>query len=155
MEDPIADSNASNDLFTRDDKLGGIAFPPGTRSVLFVGTHGTGPPCYGAGTSEDPPPNGACHNPLTGSQGEHSYPYRGQVWAYDANDLARVREGDLDPWKVRPYAVWPLPGVSEETTRVMRGGVTFDPETRRLYLAEDYGEFPRVHVFTIAQPQGQ
>jgi hypothetical protein len=154
MEHPLADAERVNELFTRADKLGGIAFVPGTRSILVLGTHGMSKLCYGHGTanSAEHLTRGAdgevrCYNPLDGAKGEHAYPYRGQVWAYDANDALAVKSGRKKPWEIRPYAVWALPGVSTENYRVNRGGVAFDPATGRLYVTTDYGETPRVDVF--------
>jgi hypothetical protein len=136
IEQPLANPESANTLYTRADQLGGVAFPTGTRSVLFFGRHGMGTPGYG---------QARC-----GFQGECSDPYRGQVWAYDANDLLKVKNGQLQPWAVRPYAVWELPGNVGQMGSIKRGGAVYDPSTRRLYVTGDYGEQPRVHVYEIA-----
>src|SRR5213080_2377979 len=85
------------------------------KGVLFDGTQGTGKFCYGEGTDDPsldgkPTPDGSiyCYDPDDSSKGTHGYPYVAKVWAYDANDLVRVRHGHLRPWRVRPYAVWTL-----------------------------------------------
>ena len=158
LEHPLHNPDVQNDWFTRADQLGGAFFVPGTRSFLVVGLHGMGVPCYGSGTGNQaeagtPGPDGMmrCYDPLNGAQGEHAYPYRGQVWAYDAHDLVAVARGERQPWSVQPYAVWALPGVSQESYRVRRGGVAFDPATGRLYVTEVFYTSPRVEVFHVKQ----
>ena len=152
FDNPLHSPDVPNELFTRADQLGGCFIVPGTRSLLFVGFHGTGAICYGQGSPDNPPPPGMCYNPLDGAQGEHTYPYRGQVWAYDLNDLVRVKNGEINPWDVQPYAVWALPGVSQDAYRVKRGGVAFDPSSGRIYVTEIYYSSPRVDVFRVAVP---
>src|SRR2546423_14916678 len=80
-----------------------MVFPSGTRSVLFFGPHGLGSYCYGTGGTA-----GDCYDPDDGPKGIHSYPYRSQVWAYDANDLVAVKAGQKQSYQVMPYAVWQL-----------------------------------------------
>ncbi|MGH8276025.1 MAG: hypothetical protein ACRETH_04950, partial [Steroidobacteraceae bacterium] len=41
-----------NAYFNLSTKITGVVFPANTRSVLFFGRHGTGPDCYGPGTSD-------------------------------------------------------------------------------------------------------
>ena len=156
LDHPLANPDTQNEWFSRADQLGGAFFVPGSRSLLFVGMHGMGVPCYGSGTANQADagtvgPDGMmrCYDPLNGSQGEHVYPYRGQVWAYDVDDLLAVRHGDRAPWDVKPYAVWALPGVSQEAYRVRRGGVAFNPATGALYVTETFGTAPRVDVFRL------
>jgi hypothetical protein len=157
MDNPLHNPDVQNELFTRTDQLGGCFIVPGTRSLLFVGYHGMGPICYGGGVS-DPDKHGTlddtgmmqCYDPTTGAQGEHTYPYRGQVWAYDLNDLVRVKAGEIAPWDVAPYDVWALPGVSQEQYRVVRGGVGFNAADGRIYVAEIFWDSPRVDVFKVA-----
>lgn len=143
---PLADANQPNTLYTRADDYAGVAFPAGTRSVLFLGRHGAGQPCYGTGA--------ACNDPTGSGSGEHAYPYVHQVWAYDANDLLRSRQGQLAPWDVRPYATWRLTEMNDSDSAKM-AGATYDPATRRLYVTEEYGEEPRVHVYEISSAVGQ
>lgn len=146
-------------LFNGATTVRGVIFPDGTSSVLFVGT--TGDPanyCYGQGTSDQSlhkKPNPAepggqyCYDPTNGSKGEHSYPYQAFVWAYDANDLANVKAGQLQPWQVKPYATWHLPGIYERFDAVQ--GATYDPQTKRIFVTGMYGdgERPVVHVYEV------
>lgn len=82
--------------------IGGMHWIPGTRTVLFIGSAGLGPYCYGD------PGVGTCagiSDTVYPYHGPHSPPYTGVVWFYDANDLLAVKNGTLQPWDVRPYAV--------------------------------------------------
>jgi hypothetical protein len=165
-------------LFNGTTEIHGVVFPQGTRSVLFFGRHG------GAGTSPDIPGNGNfCYGPGTavpgdagkldpngvdrlcydledGSKGVHGYPYRYTVWAYDANDLAKVASGQAEPWTARPYAMWSLdlPFKTAGLTRL--GGATYDPASGRIFVSQyqvDNGDFgnanlPLINVFRLRVP---
>jgi hypothetical protein len=120
--------------------IGGVAFPSGTRSVLFIGRHGTGY-CYGEGTKDPalhakPHPAGTlwCHDPTNADKGSHGFPYRHMVWAYDANDLVAVKQGKKDPWNLRPYAVWPLTEMNGGNGDAWMNGAVYHPGRRRLYV---------------------
>jgi hypothetical protein len=152
MDNPLANPEHANELFTRADRLGGCFIVPGSRSLLFIGMHGIGQPCYGEGSPENPPPPGMCYNAVDGAKGEHSYPYPGYVWAYDLNDLIRVKNGEIAPWDVAPYDVWILPDVNQECYRVKRGGVAFNPADGRIYVTDEFYDTPRVEVFRVAMP---
>jgi hypothetical protein len=151
----IVDGTTQNETFNLATSVVGAAFPTGSRSVLFFGRHGTGPYCYGIGT-DDPDlhgePTGSgdvyCYDPVHSSKGTHAYPYRHQVWAYDAADLLAVLDGDAEPWEPRPYAVWELEGMADGGTATAVAA-TFAPATGRLYFTEAYSERPQVHVFQI------
>ncbi len=138
--DPLAEWDATSPYFNGTTQIVGVAFPPGSRSVLFIGRHGTGDFCYGTGA--------ACGDPVSPYQGTHAYPYVHQVWAYDALDLLAVREGDLQPWEVRPYMIWQLDEMDSSGSASV-SGAAFDPASGRLYVTENYGEEPIVHVFQI------
>jgi hypothetical protein len=122
--------------------VGGVAFPAGTRSVLFVGRAGVGPTCYGTGLE--------CGDPTSSPKGYHSYPYRHRVWAYDANDLLAVKQGRRRPNEVQPYGVWDLPEMQPAAGDAPMRSATYDPATRRLYVVTDSGSAaPRVHVYLV------
>ena len=123
-----------------------MVFPEGMRSVLFVGRHGIGTFCYGTGGAS----GGECFDPEDASKGNHAYPYRYYVWAYDANDLAAVKAGQRQPWDVQPYAVWSLSLPIASGNTHLRGA-TYDPATGRLFVSQAYGdnEYPVIHVFTV------
>ncbi len=134
----------TSDLYNLTSSYGGMAFPAGFRSVLFFGVQGTGTYCYGTATD--------CNDPIfVDAKGPHAYPYRYQVWAYDADDLLAVKAGTKKSYEPRPYATWVMPeldylrGAGAASIR----GAGYDPETRRWYVTIDYGEQPRVDVYEI------
>lgn len=136
-------------------RVGGVAFPEGTRSVLFVGRVGT-TFCYGNGTTDrrlHQMPDGQggtwCFDPTSPYKGTHGYPYHHQMWAYDAEDLAAVARGEREPWDVTPYAAWTLPEMSDTPGFAEMRGATYDPQTRRLYVTPSNAAV--VHVYEVAR----
>jgi hypothetical protein len=152
-----------NEYWSGATSVTGVVFPEGSASVLFFGTHATGECCYGEGTDEeslhrtpvpDEPEVIYCYDPAVSSKGTHGFPYRHYVWAYDANELARVHAGEIEPWEVRPYDVWELdvPGASENGSNPT-GGAAYDRENGRIFLSQMFGEGerPLIHVYTVAE----
>jgi hypothetical protein len=135
-------ASGSHPVFNGSTRVAGVVFPAGTRSVLFIGSTGVGNYCYGEAS--------ACNDPSNNSKGEHAYPYRGYVWAYDANDLAAVKTGSKQPWQVVPYATWELTALGNVPYWGI-GGAAWDPTTKRIYLSEKNadGERPIVHVYVV------
>jgi len=134
----------------------GLVFPSRSRSVLFVGTQGIGGYCYGIGTNDSslagkPTPDGTiyCYDPVNPYKGTHGYPYTAMVWAYDANALLAVKQGQKQPWEARPYATWPLT-LPFSSPRI--GGAAYDPATGNIYISQqcvtDTCE-PVIHALTI------
>jgi hypothetical protein len=150
-----------NNYFSLTTQITGVVFPVGTRSVLFFGRQGTGPYCYGPGTSDQSqagqPADGGvdtwCYDPANSSKGGHAYPYVYQVWAYDANDLVAVKNGTKLPNQVQPYAVWKFDMPFEDPTDThLLGGAAYDPNTNQIYLSqecEDSGCGPIIQVFKV------
>lgn len=141
--------------FNGSTTIRGVVFPHGTRSVLFIGTQGTGPFCYGEGTDDpnlegQPTPDGSiyCYDPDDSSKGTHAYPYVSEIWAYDAADLSAVRQGRMRPWQVRPYATWHLE-LPFGSGRI--GGAAYDPTRNLLYVSQQYGDGPDpvIHAFKV------
>ncbi len=137
---PLAEWDATSLYFNGSTNIVGVAFPTGSRSVLFFGRQGTGEFCYGTGAE--------CGDPVDSSKGTHAYPYVHQVWAYDALDLLAVKNGQLQPWQVQPYELWQLDEM-DDTGGATVSGATYDPVSGRLYITERYGESPAVHVYQI------
>jgi hypothetical protein len=136
--------------------------PDGTRSALYFGSNGTGAACYGGGVSDpalhnvkDASGQNQCYDPVDSNKGTHSYPYRYQVWAYDLNDFAAVKAGKLNPWDVRPYAVWELK-LPTPAAHMILGGATWDAATRTLYVSQrdgnkgNFSASPVLHAFTLS-----
>ena len=144
LEHPLAEVETQNDSFNLATHIVGVAFPPGTRSVLFFGRQGTGPYCYGTGEE--------CNDPIDDSKGNHAYPYVHQIWVYDALDLVAVKNGQRQSWEVQPYALWRLSEMDDSgSARIV--GATYDPASGRVYITEFYGEEPAVHVYQITVPE--
>jgi hypothetical protein len=153
--------NDTNPTYGSTIQMGGLAIIAGTRTALYFGRNGTGPMCYGNGTNNQTlhgtkGPDGAtwCYDPTSPDKGQHAYPYRYQVWAYDLNDFAAVKAGQKQPWEIVPYGVWPFDLPTPEI-QVKLGGVGYDAANQRLYVSQLYADRdgysyrPVVHVFQI------
>lgn len=137
----------------------GVVFPEGTRSILFFGSQGKGHFCYGHGTTDPAmegqpvpgaPGNWYCWDPINPQKGQHGYPYKTIVHAYDALDLMAVKNGQKQPWEVKPYAIWDqkypfAPGGIDEVQ------TTYDPATGRIFvsLGHMHAGHLLMHVYTI------
>ena len=152
----------------------GVIFPTGTQSIIFTGQYGLGEACYGQGTNkieEASMPN-YCYDPSDQSKGVHTYPYAIYAWAYDAEDLARVKAGgrivdnpsenlvdgitktsteNYKPWHIRPYAHWAIKLPFADNTSGFKGASAYDEESKRMYLVQLFadGDRPIIHVFQI------
>lgn len=94
------DNASQTTLFGVDStQINGAIFPGGTRSLLYFGQQGLGIQCYG-----DVPAD--CTDPVVSSRGGHAYPYEAYIWGIDALDLEKVKNGMMNSYDVRPYAVW-------------------------------------------------
>jgi hypothetical protein len=161
---PLAGWGTTNPYYNGSTQIRGVVMIEGTRTVLFVGRHGTGTFCYGPGTSNlalvgtvgtgfiEP----YCYDPADAGKGTHAYPYVYQGWAYDANDFVKVRQGLMKPWEVRPYAIWhltfPYPAAGTNLD-----GVAYDPATQRLFLSQamvegDWQSKPLIHAYQVNIP---
>ncbi len=114
----------------------------GDDAILVSGVK-AGSTCYGTG--------GNCGDPCRSSQGYHGYPYTAKILFYDPTDLEARLRGDLEPYEVLPYAEWiPAEFWAQECPSV--GGLAFDEDTSRLYVAElSAGPFGRsiIHVYQL------
>ena len=100
---------------------------------LYISRHGYGHPTY---KTED-----GCG----GGGGEGAAPYRRQVLAFDVNDILAAKNGSISKRAVAPYAWWVLPGPTNSCGQIagyQNGGYcfTWNPTTRRMYGAMDYGD---------------
>jgi len=143
LSQPLDVPEQTGDVWNLTSEVRGMAFPDGTRSLLFFGRHGIGEYCYGTGVE--------CNDPVHEHQGTHAYPYRNQIWAYDAHDLAAVADGSLLPEEVQPYDHWELELPFAPAIRSI-GGAVYDARTRRIYVSqrEADGDFPLIHVLGVA-----
>jgi hypothetical protein len=126
-----------------DDWTGADFLQAGDRAAIaIVGLKGS-TNCYYCGDPEDDGECGAV--PLAGecdfrcgeSRGYHCGPYRRQVLLYDTEELGRAAQGEVDPWKVLPYAVWePEELYLRNPCCFNMGGMAFDPVGRRMFITE-------------------
>lgn len=153
---PWEDQNPTYGMTTR---VGGVAIIAGTRTALFVGSNGLGRPCYGSGTADKAladasPTDNICYDPADAHQGNHAYPYRYQMWAYDLNDFAAVKAGTKQPWEVIPYGVWPVE-FPTQAPHLQIGGVAYDAQRQILYVSQrdgnrgEYSTSPIIHAFAL------
>lgn len=156
---PLDAYTEQSEFYNAGTKLNGIAWPDGTDSILFFGRQGIGEVYYGAGTS-DPELHGTeipgepgvfyWYDPAYSAKGYHAWPYRHQVWAYDASELAAVKAGTIQPWQVQPYAVWELP-LPFTIAAADLGGAAWDVANRKLYVMqkEVSAGMPVIHCFGV------
>jgi hypothetical protein len=139
---------SANPIESGTTAVNGAVFVPGTSSLLYFGSTGTSYDGYGVGN------DWGTGNSFKGPASLNGQ-YAMQVWAYNANDLAAVKNGTLQPWQVQPYDVWNLniPVASGDTTL---GGVAFDPASGRVYVsvlyaddAQPYTYLPLIEVFQV------
>jgi hypothetical protein len=159
--------NGANAVYGGTAKMGGAAVIAGTRTALFIGRNGLGTFCYGHGVLDptlantiaaDGQPN--CYDPTSTDKGQHAYPYRYHIWAYDLADFAAVKAGTKQPWEVVPYATWPfdLPTPATPGGEVRIGGVGYDAQHQTLYIAQfladkdGYAYRPIIHALKINVP---
>ncbi len=142
LASPLDVPERQSDLWNLTSTVTGIVFPERSNSVLFFGTQGVGDYCYGTGEE--------CNDPINSSKGTHAYPYRYQVWAYDAADLAQVAAGEKAPESLMPYDYWelklPMTASSFQLT-----GAAYDAGNNRIFIAQEFAEGtnPVVHVYNV------
>ncbi len=138
-------------LFNMNTRITGVVFVPETRSVLFFGSVGTSQAIYG--TAEE------ANDPYRGGKGTHALngEYSYQIWAYDALDFLKAKDGDLKPWEVVPYSTWSF-DVPQFAGGKETGGVAYDPATGRLYVAAPradqvgFDPMPLIQVYQLPMP---
>ena len=115
-QDTLGPWEGSNPTYGATTYIRGMAVIAGTRTALYFGNNGMGAYLlrqrHGGSIARRhrsvPMAAHWCYDPTESGKGQHAYPYRYQVWAYDLNDLAAVKAGTKQPWEVTPYGVWPL-----------------------------------------------
>lgn len=148
-----------NETYGMTTRVGGVALIAGTRTALFFGSNGLGPACYGSGTADKALADASltdniCYDPTDPNQGNHAYPYRYQIWAYDLTDFAAVKDGTKQPWDVLPYGVWPLE-FPTPATKLVIGGVAYDAQRQIVYVSQkdanrgDFSTGPLFHPFKV------
>ena len=173
---PPEPGKGENHTYNGTATCNGVAFPPGTRSVLFFGSMGFGTFCYGDATNDpekvwtftdagqkyciyDPAgPYGHTYWSIDPAKKGETADYRFVVWAYDALDLAAVAAGTKQAWEPVPYAVLPLevPDAPWHTGTAYQRisepsprGVCIDPARGILYFHRRAGEFPVIYAYGL------
>ncbi len=150
-----SDTSLGND-YTQGTLVKGAAFPVGSRSVLFFGSQGLGINCYGIGMLLGRAKDNSeikyrsCYGANTTNHGNGSAPFRYWVWAYDANDLLAVKNGQKNSWDIKPYATWPLDFPASDGGEIQ--GVGYDPATQTIYISRPilaWGHWPIISVFHV------
>jgi len=140
--------NVTSDIFNGTTEVTGVCFPEGTDTVIFVGRQGIGTYSYGT------PGQDAGSDPADSNKGNHAYPYRHQVWLYDAHDLAAVRAGTKQPYQLRPYAYGLLGGMPQTNGQEHTVGCAYNAATKQLYIGQAMaagyeGAEPVIHVYQV------
>lgn len=144
----------ADDYYSQATSINGFTFI--NDSVIYVGSHGYGKPCYGTGQE--------CSDPTGDAKGTHAYPYRVQAWVYPASDLAAVAAGTKKADSLTP--TWfpiELPWFAHQHYKLQSGalprisinGIAYDSQECLLYVcayAQDsygYEPGPLIHVFKV------
>lgn len=96
------------------------------------------------------------YDPNGGGKGTFGYPYRYQLWLYDAEDLAAVKSGAAQPYSPLPYAIVPLAtptgGNASMASGLHDGFSIFDDTVSpgRIYAAIGTFSSPRIGVWEIS-----
>lgn len=147
--DPVGNRLApAQPLFNGTAKVEGVAFVPGTRSVVFLGSNGLTPIGYGIGSAFRD--NARVYKGYHAQNGVYKY----QIWAYDIDDFVRVRNGLKAPWELRPTTVMNFDLPTPEPSKYL-GGTAFDPATGRLFVSQRYAGVdytPVIHVYQLGKP---
>ncbi len=161
LSHPLNDNQSTNDRYNASTHIRGVVFPPGSRSVLYFGRQGTGPLCYGEQTL-DPALNGTmsgtstlCYDPADSSKGYHAFPYRHQIWAYDANDFVSVIQGTKNTYDVLPYAYWSFTLPFDDPNGMLNiNGAAYDSVNKKIYISQEFVDngLPVIHVFGVNLP---
>ena len=138
---------AAQPLFNGTTKVEGVAFVPGTRSVIFLGSNGLTQIGYGMGSEfRDKARVYKGYHALNGV-------YKYQLWSYDIDDFVSVRNGTKAPWQIRPTTVMNFDLPTPEPSTYL-GGTAFDPATGRLFVSQRYAGVdytPVIHVYQLGK----
>lgn len=160
------DTGAKMTGYSHADSISGGAWVDGYTgsAVIFAGTHGFGKTWYGFA-------NGVEY-PLGGNEGEvypevPEPPYEQRGWwnddfrpvmlFYDPAELARAAKGELQAYRVQPYALLDLSPFmlrkKLDTDMQLLGDMAYDRARSLLYVQELFadGDRPLVHVFRIGE----
>ncbi len=138
--------SSTNSLWNPTSFAHNVIFPNNTDTVLFIGTIGIGQVWYGS--NGDYP---ELDDPCVGSKGYHAFPYVAQMWAYDANDLLKVKNGEMESWAVKPYTYWQFT-LPFESCQKSIWSACLDDVNDRIFINQAHGGpwgEPVIHVYKI------
>jgi hypothetical protein len=140
---PLDDSIDGYTPIGNNPAINGAVIPNGTKSLLMFGANADGKYSYGSPGDYDDGNTLKIWDPENGAKGGHAYPTFGKIWAYNLDELVKVKNGTdgYTALNVKPYGVWNLPKAALTTMRYIRvTGITYDSSTRRIYISGDYPE---------------
>jgi hypothetical protein len=122
----LANDSGANDLWTHLSRAVYGFIVPGTRTYATLGHSGG----HASGVCYKCTPSGADQD-CGGYCARDVDDYATYYWLWDVADLAAVRNGDMEPWELRPYAYgeFPVPFATHEL-----GGGAYDAASGLLYL---------------------
>jgi len=129
-----------------------ITTSDGRDAVVVAGWVGLPPHWYG---QPDAGPNGE-RDPCSNSKGCHSASYAHMLWFLDPAQLAEVAAGTRHRREVDAYP-WRLDEVIASSPCAAIAGLSYDRESRRLYVTQDnadkdyspYETLPLIHIFEV------
>jgi hypothetical protein len=156
--------NGSQDPMWSSAALGygnrAMVLPFGTKSLLHFGIAPSGRAGYGNQnqyeTQRLPSWFGggrmSTFDPHQPSRGPTGWPFDYACWAYDLDELARVRNGEIQPGQARPYAKWgfTLPTPWRQDREIMSG--CYDPVRREIHIVQSSAfafQECHIHVFRV------
>lgn len=146
--DPWDGVPAPNTRYNGATDIHGCAIVDNTSTLLCYGAHGD-TFCYGTGDDGMPPD---CVDPVIKGHGNHGYPYRYQMYAFDLNDLAAVKAGTKAADTVVPYSYWTVTFPTSVTNSdVSSMGMFYKASTKMLYVTQGNGNggYPLVHAYLV------
>ena len=137
---PLDDSTTGYTPIGTNPFINGAVIPNGTKSLLCFGSNNDGKYTYGApGLIEG---GIKIWDPENGAKGGHAFPSFTKVWAYNLDELVKVKNGTggYTELNVKPYGVWNIPAPPLYGMRSYQPtGVAYDPSTKRLYITTGWG----------------
>lgn len=128
LHDDLENNSRNNDLWTHLSRATFGVIVPNTRTYAtfgYSGGHKSGV-CYKCTQSNGYECGGYC--------APEAKDYQQSFWFWDVNDLLKVKNGEIAPHSVRPYAHGALPTPFENAEHQIGGG-SFDPTSNRLFFS--------------------
>ena len=136
-------NSRTNDLWTHISFAVYGFIIPDSRSYLTIGSSGGHRSGVGYKITQD---TGKVCGGYCSREASDNYNY---YWLWDVYDLVRVKNGDLSPYSVRPYAYGELPMPFQGSGLKKVTGASFDNESGRLFISLHSRYAPLITVFKI------